>query len=135
MSKKAIVGLILGGAAYATWHQLDPEKKAAIKDKVATCKEAAMDAATDYALEVLDIADGLYAEYGDRFSAKVDEVKQRTQDHTANLVKAVTPETFEEETTNLREQLQKYRDEDDGEEIVIDLDDKQDEDQAKGQDQ
>ena len=105
MSKKLLTGMLLGGAAAAGWHLLDAGKKAALKEKATTCLQDASDFATDYALEVLDIADGLVADYAAKFTDKVADFKDEMAGHPANLAKAMKTSDFEQETDAIRSEL------------------------------
>lgn len=121
MAHKLLAGTLVGGlAAVVAWQALKADQKQAVTAKVQKVATGALDAATDYALEVLDITDGLAADYGQRLSERWAAVKHQTQDQTASLAKAVMKKDFNTKTADLREQLAQAREEDGAADIVID---------------
>lgn len=121
MAKRLLTTLVLGGAAAATgWHFLSSEKKAAVKEQTQKCVDNALDAATDYILEVLDITDGLIADYSDRFGGRFMAAKEQAQAQSEKLAKAVMPKNFDEKTADLRDELSAAKEADKADDIVID---------------
>lgn len=124
MGKKFATGLLIGGAtAFFTWKSLSEEKKQRLRSKVQRGWDETMDAATDYAMDFLDWADGVAADYqlaaNEKWAAAKEQVKQqadRVADHFSN-------EDFDEETAEIRDALSDAKDSDGSQDdIVIDMD-------------
>lgn len=87
MTKKVLAGFLVGGAAaFGAWQALSADKKKQIKQAVADKTHDAVDYATDYAINALDLADGMVQDvkeqavdkFGDKFSDLAGSVKKRT---------------------------------------------------------
>lgn len=121
MAKRLLTTLVLGGAAAATgWHFMNSEKKAAVKAQTRKYVDNALDVTTDYVLEVLDITDGLIADYSDRFGGRFMAVKEQAQAQSEKLAKAVMPKEFDEKTADLRDELKAAKEVEKADDIVID---------------
>ncbi|QLL70385.1 hypothetical protein [Lactobacillus sp. 3B(2020)] len=121
MAKRLLTTLVLGGAAAATgWHFMNSEKKAAVKAQTRKYVDNALDVTTDYVLEVLDITDGLIADYSDRFGGRFMAVKEQAQAQSEKLAKAVMPKGFDEKTADLRDELKAAKEAEKADDIVID---------------
>ena len=85
MTKKVLAGFLVGGAAaFGAWQSLSADKKKQIKQAVADKTHDAVDYATDYAINALDLADGMVQDvkeqavdkFGDKFSDLAGSVKK-----------------------------------------------------------
>lgn len=85
MTKKVLAGFLVGGAAaFGAWQALSADKKKQIKQAVADKTHDAVDYATDYAINALDLADGMVQDvkeqavdkFGDKFSDLAGSVKK-----------------------------------------------------------
>ncbi|WP_295746573.1 YtxH domain-containing protein [uncultured Limosilactobacillus sp.] len=123
MGKKFATGLLIGGAtAFLTWKSLSTEKKQRLRSQVQRGWGETMDVATDYAMDFLDWADGVAADYqlaaNEKWAAAKAQVKQqanRVADHFSN-------EDFDEETAEIRDALSNAKDSHDNQDdIVIDM--------------
>ncbi|MGN1279214.1 MAG: hypothetical protein ACI4T4_00870 [Limosilactobacillus sp.] len=128
MSKKVLIGALLGSAATAAaWKLLPSEKKAALKQRVNETATDLADWSTDYALDALDIVDAKLAETEslDRFSGVVDSVKDAKDKakHTAShLADRLTNDDFDQETADIRRELAAANHPDDNDDRVVDDD-------------
>ncbi|MEO5285556.1 hypothetical protein [Limosilactobacillus allomucosae] len=140
MTKKVLAGFLVGGAAaFGAWQALSADKKKQIKQAVADKTHDAVDYATDYAINALDLADGMVQDvkeqavdkFGDRFSDLADSVKKGadTVKKSADTVKKsadqavnhFTNDDFDEQTAQIREELAKAQsDNSSQDDIVID---------------
>ena len=104
MTKKVLAGFLVGGAAaFGAWQSLSADKKKQIKQAVADKTHDAVDYATDYAINALDLADGM-----------VQDVKDQAVNHFTN-------DDFDEQTAQIREELAKAQsDTSSQDDIVID---------------
>ena len=124
MGKKFATGLLIGGAtALLTWKSLSREKKQRLSSQLQRGWDETMDAATNYAMDFLDWADGVAADSqlaaNEKWASAKAQVKQqadRVADHFSN-------EDFDEETAEIRDALSNAKDSGEGQDdIVIDMD-------------
>lgn len=133
MTKKVLAGFLVGGAAaFGAWQALSADKKKQIKQAVADKTHEAMDYATDYAINALDIADGMVQDakeqaadkFGDKFNDLADSVKKGADAVKKSADQAVdhfTNDDFDEQTAQIREELAKAQaDSSSQDDIVID---------------
>ena len=108
MSKKVLMGALLGGlATAAAWKLMPNEKKATLKQRVNDTATDLADRTTDYALDALDIVDAKMAEAeaDDKFSGVVDSVKgakDKAKQTASHLADRLTNDNFDEETADIR---------------------------------
>lgn len=84
MTKSFSWFLVGGAAAFGAWQALSTDKKKQIKQAVADKTHDAVDYATDYAINALDLADGMVQDvkeqavdkFGDKFSDLAGSVKK-----------------------------------------------------------
>ncbi|MDF9444209.1 hypothetical protein P5Z58_03520 [Limosilactobacillus mucosae] len=133
MTKKVLAGFLVGGAAaFGAWQALSADKKKQIKQAVADKTHEAMDYATDYAINALDIADGMVQDakeqavdkFGDKFNDLADSVKKGADAVKKSADQAVdhfTNDDFDEQTAQIRDELAKAQaDSSNQDDIVID---------------
>ena len=133
MTKKVLAGFLVGGAAaFGAWQALSADKKKQIKQAVADKTHEAMDYATDYAINALDIADGMVQDakeqavdkFGDKFNDLADSVKKGADAVKKTADQAVdhfTNDDFDEQTAQIRDELAKAQaDSSNQDDIVID---------------
>ncbi len=133
MTKKVLAGFLVGGAAaFGAWQALSADKKKQIKQAVADKTHEAMDYATDYAINALDIADGMVQDakeqavdkFGDKFNDLADSVKKGADAVKKSADQAVdhfTNDNFDEQTAQIRDELAKAQaDSSNQDDIVID---------------
>lgn len=126
MTKKVLAGFLVGGAAaFGAWQSLSADKKKQIKQAVADKTHDAVDYATDYAINALDLADGMVQDvkeqavdkFGDKFSDLAGSVKKGAD----QAVNHFTNDDFDEQTAQIREELAKAQsDTSSQDDIVID---------------
>lgn len=133
MTKKVLAGFLVGGAAaFGAWQSLSADKKKQIKQAVADKTHDAVDCATDYAINALDLADGMVQDvkeqavdkFGDKFSDLAGSVKKGADTVKKSADQAVnhfTNDDFDEQTAQIREELAKAQsDTSSQDDIVID---------------
>ena len=141
MSKKALLGTILGSVAtVAAWKLLPSAKKTALKQRVNATATDFADRTTDYALDALDIVDAKMAESeaDEKFSGVVDSVKgakDKAKQTASHLADRLTNDDFDRETADIRQELANAIHPDDNDyqvvddDIVIDATDADDQDE------
>lgn len=128
MSKKVLMGALLGGlATAAAWKLMPNEKKATLKQRVNDTATDLADRTTDYALDALDIVDAKMAEAeaDDKFSGVVDSVKgakDKAKQTASHLADRLTNDNFDEETADIRQELANAAHPDDNDDRVVDDD-------------
>lgn len=128
MSKKALIGALLGSAVTAAaWKLLPDEKKTALKQRVNETATDLADWTTDYALDALEIVDAKIAESeaSDRFSGVVDGVKDakdKAKQTASHLTDRLTNDDFDQETADIRRELAAAAHPDDNDDPVVDDD-------------
>lgn len=128
MSKKVLIGALLGGlATAAAWKLMPNEKKTALKQRVNDTATDLADRTTDYALDALDIVDAKMAEAeaDDKFSGVVDSVKgakAKAKQTASHLADRLTNDNFDEETADIRQELANAAHPDDNDDRVVDDD-------------
>lgn len=128
MSKKVLIGALLGSAAtVAAWQLLPSAKKAALKQRVSEKATDLADLTTDYALDALDIVDAKMAEAeaDDKFSGVVDkakDVKAKAKQKATSLADRLTNDDFDKETADIRRELANESHPDDNDDQVVDDD-------------
>ena len=128
MSKKVLIGALLGSVATAAaWKLLPNEKKAVLKQRVNETATDLADWTTDYALDALDIVDAKLAETEatDRFSGVVDGVKgakDKAKQKASHLADRLTNDDFDQETADIRRELAADAHPDDNDDPVVDDD-------------
>ncbi|NLR31155.1 hypothetical protein [Levilactobacillus tujiorum] len=75
---KLLVGLLVGGAAFAAYHALDLEQREALKDAARDRYNAFKDRAIDYAFYAADAADDFKESLNDKLEAKNDAPAWKT---------------------------------------------------------
>ena len=79
MTKKVLAGFLVGGAAaFGAWQSLSADKKKQIKQAVADKTHDAVDYATDYAINALDLADGMVQDVKEQAVDKFGEAFEQT---------------------------------------------------------
>ena len=128
MSKKALLGTILGSVAtVAAWKLLPSAKKTALKQRVNATATDFADRITDYALDALDIVDAKMAESeaDEKFSGVVDSVKgakDKAKQTASHLADRLTNDDFDRETADIRQELANAIHPDDNDDQVVDDD-------------
>lgn len=128
MSKKVLIGALLGGiATAAAWKLMPNEKKATLKQRVNDTATDLADRTTDYALDALDIVDAKMAEAeaDDKFSGVVDSVKgakDKAKQTASHLADRLTNDDFDAETADIRQELANAAHPDDNDDRVVDDD-------------
>lgn len=128
MSKKILIGALLGGiATAAAWKLMPNEKKATLKQRVNDTATDLADRTTDYALDALDIVDAKMAEAeaDDKFSGVVDSVKgakDKAKQTASHLADRLTNDDFDAETADIRQELANAAHPDDNDDRVVDDD-------------
>lgn len=129
MTKKVLAGFLVGGAAaFGAWQSLSADKKKQIKQAVADKTHDAVDYATDYAINALDLADGMVQDVKeqavDKFGDLAGSVKKGADTVKKSADQAVnnfTNDDFDEQTAQIREELAKAQsDTSSQDDIVID---------------
>lgn len=132
MAKKVLAGFLVGGAAaFGAWQALSSEKKQQLKQAVADKTHDALDYATDYAINALDLADAMVADLKDQASDKVadkfNDLQATLKDKTAtvkettnDVVSRFKDDDFDEQTAVIREELKAAKDQESQDDIVID---------------
>lgn len=128
MSKKLLIGALLGSVATATvWKFMPNKKKAALKQQINDTATDLADRTTDYALDALDIVDAKLAEAeaDDKFSGVLDGVKgakDKAKQTASHLADHLTNDDFDEETADIRQELANAAHPDDNDDRVVDDD-------------
>lgn len=128
MSKKLLMGALLGSVATAAaWKLLPADKKAALKEQVNVTASDWAELASDYALNALDIVDAKMAESttGDKLAGVVDGVKSvkgKAKQTASHLTDRLTNDQFDEETADIRQELANASHPDDNDDRVVDDD-------------
>lgn len=122
MSKKLLAGILLGSSATAAgWKLLPKEKRQAVREQVGDHVAKWTDAATDYALNALDIIDERLAEMdSNELINGLKDVRQSVKDKEERVVDHLTNDQFDEQTAAIREKLAQARKQDRQDDIVID---------------
>lgn len=134
MAKKLLAGFLVGGAAaFGAWQALDANKKKQIKQTIADKTHEATDYATDYAINALDLADGMVHDFKsqavDKFGDKFDDLSNAVKKGAGTVKKSAdqavnhfTNDDFDEQTAEIREELANAKKSfnDDQDDIVID---------------
>lgn len=128
MSKKLFLGALLGSAMTgAAWLSLSDKKKEDLKTRLHQRTSAAMDAATDYALDALDIVDAKLAESEvddklNRFTDGAKKVKKAATKTAGKVADHLTNDDFDEQTADIRAELAAANHPDDNDDPVVDDD-------------
>ncbi len=128
MSKKLFFGALLGSAMTgAAWLSLPDKKKKDLKTQLRQRTGAVMDAATDYALDALDIVDAKLAEseMDDKFNRFTDgakKVKKAATEKAGQVADHLTNDDFDEQTADIRAELAAANHPDDNDDPVVDDD-------------
>lgn len=128
MSKKVLIGALLGSVATAAaWKLLPNEKKTALKQRFNEKATGLADRGTDYALDALDIVDAKMAEAeaDDKLSGMVNSVKgakNKVKQTASHLADRLTNDDFDQETADIRQELANVAHPDDNDDRVVDDD-------------
>lgn len=120
MGSKFFAGLAFGSlVAAGAWKSLSEDQKEKIASKVKRTVYKSLDVATDYSLEVLDVADNMVQDYKGSFNDKVAGITKKVNDSKQHLSDRFISDNFDEETANLRDALDSARKDNDND-IIID---------------